>query len=305
MVSDASFACLSAVPGHPLVSSADLGWTSLLVGLHRSDPSRTLHETSPTSDLTIGVAISGEHRLDVFDAGSWQTTHYGPGASGLTTPGDTDKLQWSSEEAFDTAHLYLPVTTLEEAAEELRRAGQRAAATSMSTLVGGDPMIAVTARSLLAGVKAGAPDLYAEQAARWLAIHLLVGHGSADDHFSQPRDYQLTDARLSRVVELMRARYAEPLSLETLASEAGMSKFHFARRFRERTGQPPHAFLTKVRMAVARRLLGDTDLPVARVAERSGYPRAEQFGIAFKRLHGTTPTEYRRLRHGSGRQQRA
>ena len=175
----------------------------------------------------------------------------------------------------------------------------------MSALVAGDPVIAMTARALLAGVRAGAPDIYAEQAARWLAMHLLVVHGAADDHFAEPRGYQLTDARLSRVVELMRARYAEPLSLDTLASEAGMSKFHFARRFRARTGQPPHTFLTEMRMAAARRLLGDTDLPVARVAERAGYPRAEQFCIAFKRLHGTTPTDYRRRRHGAGDQQPA
>ena len=49
---------------------------------------------------------------------------------------------------------------------------------------------------------------------------------------------------------MIEARYAEPLSLSTLARDSGMSLFHFARIFAELEGRPPHRFLTDVRLAM-------------------------------------------------------
>ena len=297
MFADASLACLQSIPGHPLESSAGIGWTSLLIGLHRSDPTRTSHETAPTSDLTLGVAVTGQHYLEVLENGTWQGAAYGPGACGLSPPYDADRLRWSSGEPFDTAHLYLPGLIVEQAAEHLRRAGQHSAAAALTALVFDDPAVTATAHALLTAARAGTPDLYAEQAAQWLAVHLLTTRAGAELRDPPQAGYLLTDARLARVIDLIRARYGEPLSVDLLASEAGVSRFHFARLFRLRTGYAPHAFLTEMRMNAARQLLQGSDLPIARVAERCGY-RPDQFGAAFKRACGKTPSAFRQLRQG-------
>ena len=190
-------------------------------------------------------------------------------------------------------HLYLPHRIVARAAEALRRAGQRASEHALSALMFEDPVIAATVRALLSAARSGAPDLYVEQAMLWLAAHLLVTHAGVDPHHLSSAPKRLSDARLARVIAFMRARYGEPISLQTLASEAGTSKSHFSRLFRERTGMAPHAFHIDVRMTVARRLLAESDLSVAEVARLAGYTRPVQFSATFKSLHGMTATAFR------------
>src|SRR5690606_32758578 len=93
----------------------------------------------------------------------------------------------------------------------------------------------------------------------------------------------ITDQRLARVVEFMTMHFAESLSLDRLAREAGISKFHFAHLFRSRTGMTPHGFLVQLRMDAARRMLTTTDLTVSEIAASCGYANAAHFGAAFQR----------------------
>lgn len=58
----------------------------------------------------------------------------------------------------------------------------------------------------------------------------------------------------------MEVHYAEDLTLERLAAEASVSKFHFIRLFRRATGTTPRVRLAHVRLAAARTMLLETDL---------------------------------------------
>ena len=94
---------------------------------------------------------------------------------------------------------------------------------------------------------------------------------------------------------MIRARFAAPLTLENLAAEAGISKFHFARVFREMTGATPHAYILQVRIEAARCLLTGTDLRVKQIAAQTGFSNVDAFSTAFTRRQGVTPSEFRRL----------
>lgn len=86
-----------------------------------------------------------------------------------------------------------------------------------------------------------------------------------------------------------------------MAAVACMSEFHFHRQFRLATGESPHAFLTRLRMEQARRLLEHTDLPLRELSEALGY-RPAHFCLVFRRFAGTTPMAYRRrCRHEAQR----
>ena len=54
------------------------------------------------------------------------------------------------------------------------------------------------------------------------------------------------------------------------------------------------AYLTNVRMEQAKKLLLSSDLPIAEVAERSGYGDYRVFTKVFKNSEGITPSQYRR-----------
>jgi AraC-like DNA-binding protein len=106
----------------------------------------------------------------------------------------------------------------------------------------------------------------------------------------------LRDPSLSAALRAIQDRPGEPWTVASLASEAGLSRAAFARRFAELTGQPPLTYLTWWRMTVAARLLQTTDASADAIAGRVGYSSEYAFGRAFKRELGVPPARYRRQR---------
>lgn len=99
---------------------------------------------------------------------------------------------------------------------------------------------------------------------------------------------------ICRVVELLRQRFAGPLSLDELAETAGLSKFHFIRLFHEEVGLAPHAFQLQLRVSRARELL-DSGTSVVEVAAACGFADQAHFSRCFKRAVGYTPGVFQRL----------
>src|SRR5262249_3285568 len=75
--------------------------------------------------------------------------------------------------------------------------------------------------------------------------------------------------------------------------QVGLSRTVFATRFAERVGMPPLRYLAQRRLREAARLLSETDLALAQVAERVGYAAEASFSRAFKRFSGRSPAGYR------------
>jgi AraC family transcriptional regulator len=86
-----------------------------------------------------------------------------------------------------------------------------------------------------------------------------------------------------------RARLFPDLSLGVLAEQVGLSSYHFARLFRRATGESPHQFVLRQRIARARQLLKDTEMPIAIVAVESGFAHQSHLTQVFKRYLGHTP----------------
>jgi len=94
------------------------------------------------------------------------------------------------------------------------------------------------------------------------------------------------------------AHLGEPLPLHRLAGEAAMSVRTFTRRFREETGQSPHAWLAGQRVALARRRLEATRLPVERIATDAGFGTAASLRQHLHAAIGISPGAYRRMYRG-------
>jgi len=98
---------------------------------------------------------------------------------------------------------------------------------------------------------------------------------------------------LARARDLADARYPEPLTVEDLAREAGLSRAHFSAEFRRAYGEPPHAYLLTRRLERAAALLRDTDRSVAEICMTVGLSSVGSFTTSFARMFGRTPTAYR------------
>ena len=92
----------------------------------------------------------------------------------------------------------------------------------------------------------------------------------------------------------MYRHYARRLSLEDLASRAGMSRFHLVRRFRAETGFTPYRYLVTLRVRRAQRLLVERpDLMVREVGAQVGYADPTAFARVFRFRAGVSPQSFR------------
>jgi AraC-like DNA-binding protein len=98
---------------------------------------------------------------------------------------------------------------------------------------------------------------------------------------------------LLRARDLVDARYAEPLDVNALAREAGLSRSHFSAEFRRAFGETPHVYLLTRRLERAAALLRTTDHTVADICMAVGLSSVGSFTTSFRRMFGLSPAAYR------------
>ena len=94
-------------------------------------------------------------------------------------------------------------------------------------------------------------------------------------------------------VAYIRAHFADNVSLQELADHAHLSISALERRFKKYLSKTPLQYLADVRLENARRLLVETNLPIAVVADESGFRDASYFSRRFKRKFSLLPREFR------------
>ncbi|MDI4646424.1 AraC family transcriptional regulator [Cohnella hashimotonis] len=100
-------------------------------------------------------------------------------------------------------------------------------------------------------------------------------------------------ARLRSAVAALERSFGEPVDLDALAGQSGLSRWQFGARFKALTGRSPSAYLTDLRISHAKRLMLETRLRVRDIAQRCGYRDEYYFSRAFKRATGIAPSDYR------------
>lgn len=100
--------------------------------------------------------------------------------------------------------------------------------------------------------------------------------------------------RAHAAAQAIEVRYAEALTLESLAALVATSPYHFLRLFRRELGLTPHQYVIRTRLRHALRLLRTTTLSVTEVAFEVGFTDLSNFMRTFRRHVGTTPDAYRR-----------
>ena len=100
--------------------------------------------------------------------------------------------------------------------------------------------------------------------------------------------------RLCLAKDAIHERWAERLTLDSLAREAGLSRFHFLRTFREAFSTTPHEYLTRIRLARARQLLLEDRASVTGVCFQVGFESLGSFSALFSRRMGESPATFRR-----------
>jgi transcriptional regulator GlxA family with amidase domain len=102
-----------------------------------------------------------------------------------------------------------------------------------------------------------------------------------------------TDDTISSAQEWMHRNFAKTFPLEAPARRVGMSVRNFVRRFKEATGDSPLAYLQKLRVAAAKRMLESNHKSMQEISDAVGYQDVAFFRSLFQRHTGVSPSAYR------------
>ena len=250
-----------------------------------------LHDVVEPMSHHVIMAYNGSmQRMERRSGRSVAIGTFRPGVVIVIPEGSSSR--WDIPKPVDVVQLYLPHTTLERVADE---AGTATPVDLLERTAHPDP---ITSRLLLSAADAlesnGALDkLFRHQLKDLLATRLLAAHSGSPTTF-QPTMGGLAPKALLRAIERLRSDSDADVSLAALASDAGLSRFHFCRAFKESTGLSPHAWLRQHRLEQAMNMLRDTDDSVVSVAAALGYASQTAFAAAFRKLTGETPSDWRR-----------
>ena len=98
---------------------------------------------------------------------------------------------------------------------------------------------------------------------------------------------------IAALTEYLAQNCSHEINLEDMAARCGLSKYHFLRLFKQYTGFTPYDYLNTLRIAQAKNLLADTDLPAYKIGQMVGFPGGASFIRLFKLKTGVTPGAYR------------
>jgi AraC family transcriptional regulator len=99
---------------------------------------------------------------------------------------------------------------------------------------------------------------------------------------------------LRRIRVYIDAHIGEHISLDDLARQAGISRFHFARQFRLSTGESPMGYLRRVRIERSKSILQSGETTIAEVAANLGFSDQSHFTRTFGRMVGVPPGSFAR-----------
>lgn len=157
-----------------------------------------------------------------------------------------------------------------------------------------DPQIRRLMETLRADVAAGSPagTLFGESIAVALSAHVAQQYSTLTTKLEQYRG-GLSRLRLNRVLEFIDSNLSDNLELGVLAEVAGVNLYHFARAFKQSTGETPHQYVLRMRIEQAKELLRRPEASVVEASARTGFVDQSHFSKVFRRIVGIAPSEYR------------
>lgn len=277
------------VPGRLTVRSPDEGWQGVSVRGYRYDGSDV--EVPPMRDYMIVAYRRGVTPMRRRFDSRWSEVSLGPGDVSLLTRAAPSHWVWPRD--IEVVHVYLTEDELAATCQQMCDREVRDIELH-DILQANDPAIHRTAMALAAEAAQGGigSSLLIESLACQLSVYILRRH--AEIRFRAEAPARGLSARQRHLVDdYVKAHLDESISLNDLASSLALSRYHFARGFRQAMGLTPHEFVLRQRVARAQLLLRRTRTPLHEIASMCGFADQSHMTRVFRKQLGTTPGKYR------------
>jgi AraC family transcriptional regulator len=271
-----------------LLTSAPLGWSGIVVEQHRLPPAEMPEHSATGHAISVNVGTKPTSFAWSRGRGGWDDRPTNPGHCRILTYGESNPSRWL--QTYNDVMLIIdPLFVADVVGDGL--AADRIEFINRHSIV--DSVIADFATTFRAELAADAPNgvMYAESLTVALVLHLLANYGVAKPKVPSPRG-KLNAFQLRAVLECIESQLDEDVSLLTLARQAHISPFHFARLFRATVGVSPHQFVLRLRLERAARFMKAGKMPLAQIAVECGFHDQPHFTRAFQRVFRITPAMY-------------
>ena len=101
---------------------------------------------------------------------------------------------------------------------------------------------------------------------------------------------------IQKTIDYIESNLAGKLNLDDIAKQAGYSKFHLNRLFSEYVGCTIYKYIQMRRLTLAAEELVYTEKPIMDIAYDANYSSQQSFTLAFRKLYGHPPLEYRAIK---------
>jgi AraC-like DNA-binding protein len=236
-------------------------------------------------DMLIGYTEQGVQRFQCH-----RSLHTSvPGRAILIEPGALHDGHAPDASGFTYAMLYLPQAWVEQSARRLNITGLGGVEAAFGHTLVDDHLLVDAIRQAFLAIYGDEGRLARDQT----LDRLLTQLGG------QLRDTTLASElaappAIARVRDLLHEQMDGNIGLDELADLAGIDRFRLTRLFQRTFGTSPHAYLVRLRLRAARRLLAIGRTP-AQVAAEVGFADQSHLGRWFRRAYRMTPAAYRRM----------
>jgi AraC-like DNA-binding protein len=236
-------------------------------------------------DMLIGYTEQGVQRFQCH-----RSLHTSvPGRAILIEPGALHDGHAPDASGFTYAMLYLPQAWVERAARRLNIAGLGGVEAAFGNTLVDDHSLVDAIRQAFLAIYGDEGRLARDQTLDRLLMRLggQLRNAPIADDLAAP-------SPIIRVRDLLHEQMDGNIGLDELAELAGIDRFRLTRLFQRAFGTSPHAYLVRLRLRAARRLLAAGRTP-AQVAAEVGFADQSHLGRWFRRAYRMTPAAYRRM----------
>jgi AraC-like DNA-binding protein len=238
-------------------------------------------------DMLIGFTEQGVQRFQCH-----RSLHTSvPGRAILIEPGATHDGHAPEAGGFTYSMLYLPQAWVERAARRIDLPGLSGVEAAFGHTLVDDRALVEAIRDAFVALHGNEGKLARDQTLDRLLARLGGQLRAPSPPGVGGRD---VPPAIARVRELLHARMDGNPGLDELAELAGVDRFRLTRLFQRAYGTSPHAYLVRLRLRAARRLLAAGRTP-AQAAADVGFADQSHLGRWFRRAYRMTPAAYRRI----------
>lgn len=278
------------VHGRLLLRSPDQAWDGAAVRAFRYGA----HDVTlpPVRDYLVVAYHKGSADMRRRFDGRWSHESLGPGDVTLLTR--AVETRWVWQEEIDVVHVHLTHDLVRSVCQQMYER-DISDVLLQDKLRADDPLLFRLAMGLAREAANDEPGagLLVDSLSCQLAVHLLRRHTEVSFKELHPQ-HGMPASMLARIDGFVTEQIQSSLTLQDLAGVAGLSHYHFARRFREATGTTPHEYVMRKRVEAAKTMLARQGWrSLAEIASACGFSDQSHMTRVFGAHVGTTPGRYR------------